>query len=178
MSLFRDIAVSRIKPAAIRVFPPSVFVTGFEGAPDDDVAIGIRLISDYDVSLAKANAVKTAKEIVLDERSIDARLDAYNDALFRELACLCTTDPNDAATPWFKGGIDETQRMLTPEGARAIFDAYESVVVETSPVHGEITDDELIELLDRLPEIELLSDSRRSRVNRFLSLCLDELRCG
>ena len=175
MSTLKQLTLSVRRPPEIRVFSPKIFASSYEKRPTDDIAVGIKLLSDFDISCAKGNASKTAWAMVPNHNSIDERVDAYNDALMRRIVCACTTDPNDLSKPWFKQGILEVEIALTSDGVKAIFDAYEAACMAMSPVYRELSEEELPDFVELLTTIYRLGSMKRAKILRMLAYCFDEI---
>jgi len=166
------------KPPRVVVFPPTIFADTWAAKPTDDVAIGLRIPSDYDVSCARANAAQRVADLHAEGDDRSVWIDAMNDAVFREVCALAMTDPNNVAERYFPLQDDDVYRRLSSEGVKRVFDEVERLAIETSPVHVEATDDEvslLAELLITPEAIDVLPTFKAKRARRLLKFLLDEL---
>jgi len=165
------------KPARVQTYPSSIFADTWAGRPTSDVAVGLRVPSDHQVSLARANAARLAVELHPRPEDVELRVASMNDALMREVCAMVMCDANNAHEPYFRAQEDDVATKLTSEGVKRIFDDFERLVLETSPVHREIEDDEIDLLAARLtPEaLAVMTTSRARRARRLMSFLLDEL---
>jgi hypothetical protein len=99
--------------------------------------------------------------------------------MIRWIVARGTTDPNDVALPfelWAEAPEDIVKDALTPEGAKAIYDAIERLAIETSPVLEEATLDDVGELFafafEAFPK---MPPEKAKRVRRLLKFCLNEI---
>ncbi len=171
-------ASARTRPATVETFPPSIFASTWKDRPADEVAVGLRIPSDNEVSLARANAAQRAWDLHPKEEDFDNRLACMNDALVRELCACGMTDANDARKKYFHAQEDAVFRHLTQEGAKAVYDRLERLVLETSPVHREASDGELRALAAMLEDptaFDLLPGYQASRARRLLAFVYDEI---
>lgn len=158
-------------PHTTLVIPPSVFADEWPDKPLEDACVGLRLLSEQDVVAARGEAAKLA--VTIDDE--DARIETYNDALMRNVVARAMCDPNDIHEAWFR--MDEVAMVaLTPEGTRHVFDAYERMRIERSPVQAEAADDAIATLHElALSALPLMTPARATRVRRLLAFCIDEM---
>jgi hypothetical protein len=177
MAGFRTLVREAQKPPRVIVFPPTIFKSAWAERPTSDVAIGIRLPSDYEVTLARANAADLAIRLH-GEKDYEGRVAAMADGVMREFCALAMCDPNDVSQSYFDLPEDECRQKLTPEGAKCIFDEIERLQIETSPVHREADDDEMATLGEVLCEevpLATLSAVQASRARRLIAFLYDEI---
>ena len=170
-------ALPRPPPQTIELLP-SAFADTWDNKPRDSVRVGLRLIAVLDLAEARGEAAREAVAAHPD-RNDPSAIDAYNDALLAWIVSRCTCDPLDVRKEWdvWDGMPQENAKeLLSPEGARAIFDAYERLRIEQDPSQQEATDDEIVRLPDAYADAAAhLVGSRLARVRRLLRFVLDEL---
>ena len=167
-------------PARTLPLPPEVFSDSFRDRPSKPVRVGLRTIALLDLAEARQNAAQAAVAAFPAERDASLALDTYNDELIAWFASRCVCELDDVRKDWalLEGtGVEGIKNVLSPEGARLIFDAYERLNIDQDPTQPEATDDEIVRLgevyADAAPH---LHGDRLSRVRRLLSFVLDELR--
>jgi len=179
MSGFSQVRLDNRKPPRIIVFPPTIFSDTWKSRPTADVAIGIRVPGDYDVSCARANAARIAWDLHPLEADVSGRMDAMNDAIMREFCSLGMCSANDVYQAYFPDQEDDVRMKLTTEGAKRIFDEVEQLQIETSPVHREADDDECVLLAGALTvaseTIDALPAFKAKRIRRLVAFLHDEL---
>lgn len=156
--------------------PTSAWADSRSDKPRSPVEIGIRLLSEEDVQIARAEAAKLAVQIVAVGTD-DDRIVAYNDALMRFAAERGTCSPTDAEMPHFVMGELEIRERMTPEGVRRLWQEIEALHLSSNPSQEEIDDEGVAHLfalihrdsLSRLPKVDAL------RIRRLLELCRSEL---
>ena len=177
MASFETATRGAKKPVRVMVVVPSIFKDTWASRPTSEVAIGLRVPADAEVSAARANAATLATEYH-PRPDDDARIDCYNDALFREICALGMCNPNDVSQPYFENQEDDVRSKLTGPGVRYIFDEIEQLAIETSPVHREATDEE-IETLGEFIRMGGATDDlpayKAKRARRLMAYLLDEL---
>lgn len=156
--------------------PPGAWADSRSDKPREPVTIGIRLLSEEDVQVARSSAAKIAVELV-PVGTEDDRIAAYNDALMRFAAERGTCSPTDAETPHFAMGELEIRERMTPEGVRRIWHEIEALHLVSNPSLAEIDDDGLAHLfaLVHRDALSSLNRSDAARLRRLLELCRAEL---
>jgi len=161
----------RLPPKVITLVPDD-WADQRTDKPREPVKIGIKLISEQDTDVARAEAAKIAAELVTvgDE---DDRTVAYNCALMRYAAQAGTCSPADVDDPFFMVGELEIRERLTPEGTRKIFHAIEALHLASNPAIDEIDADGLGHLfaLQHAGAIENLDRTEATQVRRLLEYC-------
>ena len=116
-----------------------------------------------------------------DESKTDAR-DAdtlFNDHLMTEIVSRTICDPNDVTRvhQCIPLPQDMVREYMTPDGVKLVFQAYERLVLETSPITHELEDDELPLLIAHLVKDSLTSlpPARAKSARRLLGYVLSEL---
>lgn len=164
-------AADERKPTGSLVVGPTAFADDYKERPGDDSCIGLRLLSEQDIVFARGEAAKLAVSIEEPE----ARLETYNDALMRYLVARAACDPNNATEPFFPDE-DIAFRALSVEGTKALYDAYERLTIETSPVQPEATAEDLLGVAElAVKALPMLPPERASRVRRLLGFCILEM---
>lgn len=169
---------TKLTPRLPRVItlPPSAWADHRSDKPREPVPIGIRLISEEDVQIARSTAAKIATELV-PVGGEDDRIAAYNDALCRVAAARGTCAPHDAEQSFFAMGELEIRERMTSEGVRRIWQEIEALHISGNPSLAEIDDEGLAHLfalldrnaIDELPREDML------RVRRLLEICRSQL---
>lgn len=166
-------------PPGFVVVPKSAWATSWAKAPKDDVAIGLRLLSESDVQIARAWAAKKASAMFL----VDGRLTdsddfnaAYNDALMRYAVARSACDPNDASAPYWQAAEDVVGVALTSGGVRLIYDAIERMHVAMSPTTPIANDQDVAELVELLSLGALGKLANQKQTRKLLFDCLETLR--
>jgi hypothetical protein len=162
-------------PPKVITLLPSDWADQREDKPLEPRQIGIKLISEQDTDIARAEAAKIAAELIT-VGSEDDRTVAYNCALMRFAAQAGVCSPTDVDEPLFMLGELEIRERLTPEGVRKIFHAIDALHVGSNPSNGEIDPEgaaELFALLDRgaLDQLNEIDSSAAGQVKRLLEYC-------
>jgi hypothetical protein len=171
-----------VAPPRVVEVPVSMFAEDWDKKPEFPAKLGVRHISDADVQAARSHASKVATQQhpnLSNEADRECWVEAYNDALMRWIvarAACSAVDAKQYFELWQEAPEDLVKHALTSEGVRFIFDAWEQMKLETSPLSTEATDEEIASMFDliqvSLPE---LSPQRQARVRRMLGFCLSEL---
>lgn len=147
MSGFSQIIAGARAPGKTIVLEPWVFADEWEDRPSGNVCVGIRLISEADKSKARAvsNEVADSLHSAHKEWSRDNWIDAFNDAIIRQIAAFGICDPNNVRQPSTILPLAEEQVRfaLTSAGAKHIFEQIERYEIESSSIDPEIREDEL-----------------------------------
>jgi hypothetical protein len=130
---------------------PDAFASDWDGRPDAEVAIGLRLLSLEDTETAINLATRRAREWmtdttghVLDKRSFD---EVRNDQLISILVARSACDPNDTGTPYFgQVAEDVIRHRLNVVGCRRLWDEICKMHV-TIGVGMPVADDDEVRLL-------------------------------
>ncbi|HSY22312.1 MAG TPA: hypothetical protein VK841_09370 [Polyangiaceae bacterium] len=110
------------------VLPVTAFADTRPDKPDASVAIGLRLISDDDVTYANAASDALAHKLYRcaqneDELTSEEGFDqARNDALMRFCVARAACDVNDVTKDYFPFGEDQVRASLTSEAVSKIWD--------------------------------------------------------
>lgn len=139
------------RPAArIATLPTNAFADTWSGKPKSPVKVGVRLLSDKDVEVARAEAAR--KAFALHPRGQDDPnfVDAFNDALMRTAVAFGTCRPENVALPYFDVAEDMVWVALTSFGVKRLYEELESLALESSPLTPEASDDDLADMAGAL----------------------------
>ena len=163
-------------PSRIVSLPPNAWADSRSDKPREPVEIGIRLMSEEDVQVARSQAAKTALELVPVGTEED-RVSAFNDALMRNAAERATCSPKNAESPFFVMGELEIRERITPEGVRRLWQEIEALHLASNPSLSEIDDEGTAHLFALLHRdlLDRLDRSDSQRVRRLLEMCRAEL---
>lgn len=181
MSSFGSLEARR--PLSFVTVPPHIFSEEWDARPKAPVAIGLRLVAEADVFVARAQARRRANEAFPNlsdsPNELPLWVDAFNDAFLAHFLAFAMCDPNDAAADWepFRASREDMTRMfVTPDGLRLIYDAWERMRIANDPTQREATNEEISGLVELLEErSDLLGRPRAMRIRRLLAFCADEL---
>ncbi len=166
------------RPAAkVVTLQPSAFSETWDKRPKSAVQIGIRLVSDEVLDGARSAAAVAAWEVHHQEAPL-GRIDLYNETLMRSILAHACVKPDDVRAQWF-GGVAESliAIALTDVGVLALWEAYELLKVETSPLSKEATDAELEVLAIRIADRSVfagLTERDQRVVRRILRHAIEE----
>src|SRR5690606_2820165 len=102
----------------------------------------------------------------------------YNKALMAWVVARVICDPNDASKghPTFRAAEDTVPLALTGEAISAIYDTWEILHAEVSPIIVGATNEEIASLFSISPEtFDHLDRVRANRVRRLLQVVLEDL---
>lgn len=166
---------SEAKPLPVGEFvlKPEHWASSHKDRPLTSVRLGIRFLSDADLTYCQA---------IAKERS-EKSPENYKRELITCAAAVALCDPEDATQPpeLFQAPDSQIPSALRPETIQAIYDTLERLMVETSPISTEATDDELYDLAEAISEgtvgiLEATSPDRAARFRRLARFLLDELK--
>lgn len=160
-------------PGKTLILPLWVFADEWESKPDAPVCVGLRLMSDQDTSKARSVAEKQADE--LHPMRGDNWVDAFNDAITRQIAALGMCSPNDLLKPPEILPLPEDQVLtaLTARGAAFIFRAIDQYAIEASPITIPAGTAELERLSKLLPLVQ--PETLDMALRRIITHVVDEL---
>lgn len=160
-------------PGRTLVLDPWVFADDWESKPDASVCVGLRLASQVDKDVIRADAEKRADE--LHPRRGDNWVEAYNDTLIRQVVALGICDPNDVEKPCslLRHAQDMVGHALTSRGARSVFEAIDRYEVESSPIGVAASKDDVERLCGLLGKAKV--ESLPVSVRRTLSYALEQV---
>lgn len=175
------------KPGAFVILPPTAFCDGWSQKPTADVAVGLLLLSEAQFESAKLTASEVVDKAYAARRdgyaeqtgaaSIDftKAAEAWNEAFFANVAAFATCDPNDVTRPYFPYAEDTITKALRPEGIRLVWDALDRHNIASSPNTPALADEQIADLVGRLPRLSALPGIHERRLRRLLGYVLDEL---
>jgi hypothetical protein len=178
MSTFGTGNGSLTRPHAVVVLPSSAFADEWPHKPHADVAIGLRLLSEQDIKIAKGQA-KAALLRAQTGHKVDVPVlswELYNDELMRYAMARATTDCNDIAKTYFQHAEDTIQVALTSRGVARLWDAYTKMLVATSPASPQATDDDVVRLSRILAQpgvLDRLESGKRAEARKVLAYVLE-----
>jgi hypothetical protein len=128
------------KPPGAVTLPPGAWSDAREDKPLAPVEIGLRLLSELDITTCKERAEKRAA-LVSQHGEADDKAAAYNQALMCAFAECGTCMPHDATQPYFIAGEDEIRHRLTWDGIRRIWHELEALRAANDPSIPELDDE-------------------------------------
>lgn len=182
MSGFRAIApkplAAKRPPPKVVTLQPSAFAESWAKRPLVETKIGLRLVSDEVLDNARHAAAQAAWDVHNDAAPA-GRVEAYNENLIRAILAQACVDHRDSRALFFGAAADTVIAMqLTSDGVLALWEAYELLKVELSPLSPEATDGQLQALSVALADGSLLArlHPRDQRVlRRILRHAIDEV---
>jgi hypothetical protein len=154
---------------------PSDFADEWEEKPETKITIGLRLVPETEMHKARANASQKAVKSSTDR---EIQVDIYNDLLMAWAVAEGTCQAADTTQPWMRGAVDVIPRALTSRAIRRVYDELEKLHIESSPLHHEASNDELLKLAARLSlrsPFEHFKPIAEARMRRVCSYLLDEI---
>lgn len=171
-----------LSPARVVVLAPSAFADEWPQKPATEVAIGLRLISQRDIDLARRNAEREAvgfrgeiegHEIRHDPETV---VDVFNDSFMALAVARGTCDPNDISRPYWPYAEEQVSQALTPEGVRRLWDELVILHKGSGIARRAASDDDVSRLCGILAEQEpiVLDDESRKLIAYLLEKFGDE----
>lgn len=188
MAAFSEIEATA--PPETIVVPVFAFADTWNEKPKTEVCMGLRLIAEKDLQIARSQAAELAStlhkpsEAKALEHIFQLWSDAYHDALIRWIVARGTCDPNDVGKDWEGWAAapeDLTREALTADGAGMIFDRWERMRIATNPGILPLRDAELPDLIAALStfatsgKLTALSGGRGTRLRRLLRFVFEEV---
>lgn len=171
-------------PAAVTFrIEPQHFADSWHNKPVDGILLGIRVPSESEVQGARTEAIKAARNALVEDDDQDAdsvRIQSFNDTLLALAVSSAICDPNDVASahPFFELADEMVPMALKPKTIQHIWDLTEQLHVKQSPVFAEITPEEEVRLIDMLSQDAPYAGVERvsaMKARRFLRFALDIL---
>lgn len=175
MPTFGSILTSTKKPPRIVTLSPHHFADTYESKPEVEVAIGLRLVSEHDLDVARAQAATKVVTMFSDDEDAitdeTARDEAYNDALVCWAVARATTNPNDVSRPYFDCAEDVLPTALTPQAIRFLWDELVRLQAGSGAITPPASDDEIESLFAMLKSGALtdLDDQQASELRKLLA---------
>jgi hypothetical protein len=165
-----------IKPLRTLKIEPNQFADAWSAKPRRSVVVGLRLLSSDEETTADVVAKKKATEEYPEEGPDQTAF--YNKTLMAWVVARVICDPNDASAghPTFRAAEDTVPLALTGEAIAAIYDAWELLHAEVSPIIVGATNEEIASLFSISPDtFDHLDRVRANRVRRLLQVVLEDL---
>src|SRR5580704_5049939 len=95
------------KPTRVITLAPAAFADTYSEKPDDEIAVGLRLLPEIEATRAATSADQEAVRWCRDPDNANAvlseelKMDVRNDAFRRLVVGYAMCDPNDATVPYF-----------------------------------------------------------------------------
>lgn len=156
--------------------PPEAFADDWDRKPSQPMMVGLRLVSEGDVDRARSMALHKAIEMVPEPG--DVRVDAFNDAVMRNVLARATCMPEDAREPFFPLPEADIEMALTDAAVKKLWIELDRLKVESSSYLGEADDDQLALLAGLLVEPDAwaaLPPIKQTRLRRLCLSLLDDL---
>lgn len=141
MSAFRQTleTVARLPPHVV-VLAPSEWADTWSDRPETPVPVGLRLISETDASLCRAEAARKAWDLHAGDEDEEGRAEAYNGALMALALARAICQPEDVTARFFETGLAEDMVGLawTSETVERLFGELEALHIRESPCAPEL----------------------------------------
>lgn len=170
------IAAGKRKPPRTFTLLPEHYADTWGGRrPVASVEIGLRVPAERDIFNAQVEAGRAAEGREPDEAEIFRRSKLL---CFVVARCICSPHDVSEPHPFFELPEDEVPAALKSTTIQRIYDEVERLVVEQSPIFGEASDAECLELSDRLLDTPTahLSPIKAGQARRYLLFALELLR--
>lgn len=160
MGTFAQAVAVTIAPGTTLVLKPDVFADEWQSKPREPVCVGLRLIPDSEKTKARFTAEELADQV--HPKRDHNWIDAYNDALMRQVVALAICDPNDVKKPFelMPFAESDVSDAVTSAGASFIFGALARYELATDPNVAPAGDEDLA----RLSSLLGLVDASQLRV--------------
>ncbi len=165
------------KAPRVVVLDPDHFSDTFEAKPQQAVAVGLRLVGERDIDIARAQAARRVSEMfsTSDDETTDetAKDEAYNDALMRWVVARATCKANDISAPYFDCAEDTIGVALTPAAIVKLWDELILLQKGKGSPSPPATDEEVRSLVDQLDRglLSRLGGSQETEVRKLLAYC-------
>lgn len=172
MSVFSRV-LERVPPRIIEI-PVNAWADDWADKPNEPLKAGLRLLSESDIHVARANAAEKATAAHKDSAG---RIEAFNDLLMAWAVACALTDPNDTLRPYFESPHENVLLAFTSRGIRRIWEDLEVLHLEMSPLLDEAEDADVTALADMLAagRVAELDEPKQARIRRLLTHLLDEI---
>jgi hypothetical protein len=179
-SLFEQAVGETVAPPRVVKLPVSSWRSAYEGKPEVDISVGLRLPSQDETEGIEREALRTMRENLGADTDKAFAIQSYQEAKLVNLVatCICDTDDVSACHPLFETPNATLPLVLTKEGLRYLFDQIERLQIDSSPIFPEASDtdvDALMELIrdGALPRLSSTNPIDHARCRRYLALCLE-----
>ena len=179
MSVFSKVLGANRTRAARSVVPvpPSAFADTWLRKPHGLVKMGLRLISEAELTIAQGAAAKTALELVPEPDTFELRVEAFQDNLITNVLAQVLVQADDITQPYFAPAPEALIRgALNAGGIRHLWAAYSALAIADGELAPEATAEELATLGATLAtELPTLEASAAVRIRRLARAMLDEI---
>jgi hypothetical protein len=168
-----------IAPRKVIVLRQEHWASTFSDRPENPIQVGLRLLSIDDQDAIRHIANQASIEAIT--AGGDPKAAAQSAMLIATIArAICHQRDARRAHERFECADDLLPIALTKEALTWIFDELEKLVIESSPIFGESTDDEIVVLCDMLQNgamarLTEADPTRAARVRRYLDFVLTEI---
>ncbi|NUP08455.1 MAG: hypothetical protein HOW73_20590 [Polyangiaceae bacterium] len=139
-------APARRAPARTMMVPPSVFADTWQGKPDEAIRLGIVFIAEEAQTRAAAMAQQSA-EGEFPNGPEQSAIDAFNTHLMANTLCRVLCDEDDVSRLFFEDAPEMAIRVaMTDRGIARVWESYQRILTEESPLSDEATDAEIAQL--------------------------------
>jgi hypothetical protein len=153
--------------------PPCAWADTFAKKPAGPVRVGLRRIADGDMRDAREQAAKIAWKAHPQPLDEELRIEAFNDALVLWIVSRATCKPEDVLATFWAMPQDEIPEQLTTQGQRQLYDAFEELKLEDSPLEQEAGAEDIERLAVMLSAGgAAIASSAAPRTKRLLRHCL------
>lgn len=180
MSAFSKLTDSTpILPRKVVTLRQEHWATSFADRPECPVQVGLRLLSMSDQDSIRQIAHQASLAAISE--GVDPQAAAQSAMLISTVArSICHQRDARRAHELFECADDKLQIALTKEALTWLFDELEKMIVESSPIFGESTNDEIVVLCDMLQNgaMARLTEAdpvKAARVRRYLDFVLTEI---
>lgn len=164
--------VKRPAPKVVEL-PTSAWADTFAKKPASVTRVGVRRIADGDMRDAREQAAKAAWKAHPQPLDEELRVAAFNDELVLWIVARATCKPDDVLAPFWPMPQDEIPAQLTTQGQRRLYDAFEDLKLEDSPLEPEANVGDIERLAGLLSAGgSAVATSATPRTKRLLRHCL------
>ncbi len=147
MATFSQLPTAR-KPLRVVPLTSACFADDYDDKPEAPIKVGLRLVSQGDIDVARAEAERRAIE--MHETPGQDRVDCFNDAIICGVVARTTCQADDARENFFSMPEDDVRRAFTPDALRMLYDEYDKMRIEHALLSPEADEGELAELASLL----------------------------
>lgn len=155
---------------------PALWVEGRPNRPTSPIKLGLRIISEADTARARSVAEAFANRLHRDLASQDVWIECFNSHLMTTILFDAIVHADNVDKRWFERD-SQVALDLTTNGIQFLWDHYEIYQISTSKIAPEATDEDLLELEDRILSgtlFEGVSLEQARRMRRLIKAVLVE----